>query len=82
VDSTPTSMSQSASDSLQVTITGEVNHTGTYLLALKSTLKDLLDAPGAPPRMPIRRLMTRASFWRTRKLFTSRRSMITGTPAR
>ena len=46
VDSTPTSTSQSASDSLQVTITGEVNHTGTYLLALKSTLKDLLDAAG------------------------------------
>jgi competence protein ComEA len=46
VDSTPASASLSAADSLQVTITGEVNHTGTYLLSLSSTLKDLLDAAG------------------------------------
>jgi len=46
VSSTPTSTSASVADSLQVTITGEVNHTGTYLLALKSSLKDLLDAAG------------------------------------
>ena len=46
VSSTPTSSQASVSDSLQVTITGEVNHTGTYLLALNSTLSDLLDAAG------------------------------------
>ena len=44
ISSTPKSSSVAASDTLQVTITGEVNHTGTYLVALKSTLADLLDA--------------------------------------
>lgn len=47
VSSTPTTTSSaSATDSLQVTVTGEVNHTGTYVLALQSTLKDLLEAAG------------------------------------
>jgi len=46
VSSTPKSSSVSVSDTLQVTITGEVNHTGTYLLALKTSLGDLLDAAG------------------------------------
>jgi competence protein ComEA len=46
VSSTPKSSSVSVSDTLQVTITGEVNHTGTYLVALKSTLADLLEAAG------------------------------------
>jgi competence protein ComEA len=36
----------SVSDSLQVTITGEVTHTGTYFLPLKSTLADLLTSAG------------------------------------
>jgi competence protein ComEA len=46
VDSTAASSAQSVADSLQVTVTGEVNHTGTYLLPLKSTLQALLDAAG------------------------------------
>jgi len=46
VSSTPKSSNVSVSDTLQVTITGEVNHTGTYLIALKSGLADLLDAAG------------------------------------
>jgi competence protein ComEA helix-hairpin-helix repeat region len=46
VSSTPVSSQASTADTLQVTVTGEVNHTGTYLLKLESTLQDLLDSAG------------------------------------
>lgn len=43
---TAVSSSYVDSDSLQVTITGEVNHSGTYVLELNSTLADLLSSAG------------------------------------
>lgn len=46
VSSTTNSVSVSSLDSLTVTITGEVNHPGTYLLELNSTLESLLNAAG------------------------------------
>ena len=38
--------SEKDSDSLEVTISGEISHEGTYLLPLNSTLRDLIDGAG------------------------------------
>ena len=38
--------SEKDNDSLEVTISGEVSHEGTYLLPMNSTLRDLIDGAG------------------------------------
>ncbi|HBE98726.1 MAG TPA: hypothetical protein DDW18_01585 [Firmicutes bacterium] len=38
--------SEKDSDSLEVTISGEISHEGTYLLPLNSTFRDLIDGAG------------------------------------
>jgi len=45
-DPTTSTSTYEDSDTLQVTITGEVNHSGTYVLSLDSTLASLLSSAG------------------------------------